>query len=346
MNETTILVWINIAIVGIIAIIIVKLYFRKDELEKDDSPLLSKDSLNKLSQSSENNLSKTAPNNSFVSTYFSKQDQPKGTSLRKQGQIPEDNFNSYIVPETNEHLFSDKSENEEDPAKPINFNYETKVQKFQEPINETQMDIMSKNNKNTKKEINENNISLEEKPKHELKDLFSIDELIKESKRKLSARELEFMDNISIDWIPKNIDTESNGSHNGENYIAYTFYIENEGEETINYWYSIIIDDVIKNVDEAARVMVYLNGDRRVYAKVNSYTNEPEKDTLPFYSKDEAVLEQRKDFKPGDIDKFTIVIWLEGDDPDCVDNILGGEIKMHMEIREEHKEESKNNEKE
>ena len=191
MNETTILVWINIAIVGIIAIIIVKLYFRKDELEKDDSPLLSKDSLNKLSQSSENNLSKTAPNKSFVSTYFSKQDQPKGTSLRKQGQIPEDNFNSYIVPETNEHLFSDKSENEEDPAKPINFNYETKVQKFQEPINETQMDIMSKNNKNTKKEINENNISLEEKPKHELKDLFSIDELIKESKRKDSEREKE-----------------------------------------------------------------------------------------------------------------------------------------------------------
>lgn len=92
--------------------------------------------------------------------------------------------------------------------------------------------------------------------------------------------------------------------------------------------------------------MVYLNGDRRVYAKVNSYTNEPEKDTLPFYSKDEAVLEQRKDFKPGNIDKFTIVIWLEGDDPDCIDNILGGEIKMHMEIREEHKEESKNNEKE
>ena len=46
------------------------------------------------------------------------------------------------------------------------------------------------------------------------------DSEIKESKRKLSARDLEFMDNISIDWIPQNIDTESNGSHNGENYIA------------------------------------------------------------------------------------------------------------------------------
>lgn len=162
---------------------------------------------------------------------------------------------------------------------------------------------------------------------------------IKESKRKLEARNIDFMDNISIDWIPKNIDNEKDGAHNGENYIAYTFYIENEGTENINYWYTVKIDDVIKNVDEAARVMIFLNGNKKVYAKINSYTNEPEKDTEPFFDKTTAVLEQRKDFKPGDIDKFTIVIWLEGDDPDCIDNILGGEIKMHMEIREEYKEE-------
>ena len=70
MNETTILVWINIAIIGIIAIIIVKLYFRKDELEKDSSPLLSKDSLDGLipsNKNNQNNLSKTAPTKSFVS---------------------------------------------------------------------------------------------------------------------------------------------------------------------------------------------------------------------------------------------------------------------------------------
>jgi len=44
----------------------------------------------------------------------------------------------------------------------------------------------------------------------------------------------------------------------------------------------------------------------------------------------------RKDFKPNDIDKFTIVIYLEGDDPDCKDELIGGEMKMHMEITEEH----------
>ncbi len=168
------------------------------------------------------------------------------------------------------------------------------------------------------------------------------DNEIKESKRKLVARDLDFMDNISIDWIPQNIDTEANGSHNGENYIAYTFYIENEGEETINYWYMVLIDDVIKNVDEAARVMIYKNGEKTVYAKTNSLTNEAEKDTKPFFSKDKAVVEQRKRFAPGDVDKYTIVIWLEGDDPDCTDNILGGEIKMHMEIREEYYETKEN----
>ena len=61
-----------------------------------------------------------------------------------------------------------------------------------------------------------------------------------------------------------------------------------------------------------------------------------ENGTVSFHSDDMAVLEQRKSFRPGDVDKFTIVIYLEGDDPDCVDAIIGGEIKMNMEITEEH----------
>jgi len=158
----------------------------------------------------------------------------------------------------------------------------------------------------------------------------------KEAKGKLYAQDLDFMDNISINWLPKDIDKEKDGSHNGQNYIAYTFYIENEGNEVQNYWYKVAIDDVIKNVDEAVRIMIIRNDEKKVYAKKSSYTNKPEEGTIEFYSKENAVLEQRKDFKPGDIDKMTIVIWLEGDDPDCVDALIGGEIKMHMEIREEH----------
>lgn len=73
----------------------------------------------------------------------------------------------------------------------------------------------------------------------------------------LQAEKLEFIDNISVNWLPNNLNTEAEGSHNGENYIAYTFYVENNGSETINYWYSLVIDDVIRDVDKAIRIMIY-----------------------------------------------------------------------------------------
>ena len=158
----------------------------------------------------------------------------------------------------------------------------------------------------------------------------------------LRSKDIDFFTDISVNWLPEDIDNGGDGSHNGKNYIAYTFYAENMGQDTINYWTTIKIDDIIKNVDEAARVMIYKNGEKTVYAKTNSLTKEAEKDTKPFFSKDKAVVEQRNRFAPGDVDKYTIVIWLEGDDPDCTDNILGGEIKMHMEIREEYYETKEN----
>ncbi len=154
--------------------------------------------------------------------------------------------------------------------------------------------------------------------------------------RRLEATGMDGMDNISINWLPDNLDTVGEGSHNGDNYIAYTFYVENEGKGSINYWYSILIDDIILNVDEAIRVMVYLNGEKTVYGKLNGFTEEPEEGTKAFYSDDTVMLESRQNFEPGAIDKFTIVIFIEGDDPDCTNALLGGEMKMHMDITEEH----------
>lgn len=161
----------------------------------------------------------------------------------------------------------------------------------------------------------------------------------KQNKQILQANKLEFMDNISIDWIPSDINKQGEGSHNGENYIAYTFYIENQGSEAINYWYSILVDDVVKNVDEAIRVMIYRNDEKKVYAKQNGLGN-AEKGTEQFYSEEQVIVKQREAFNPGEIDQFTIVIWIEGDDPNCIDAIIGGEMKMHMEITEEHVEQN------
>ena len=152
----------------------------------------------------------------------------------------------------------------------------------------------------------------------------------------LESDDIEFFTDISGDWIPADIDNEGDGSHNGRNYIAYTFYAENRGQDTINYWTAIEIDDVIKNVDEAIRVMVFKNGNKVIYAKNNRNTLQPEPNTVPFHDKDTVMLEVTENFKVGDIDKYTVVIWVEGDDPECKNDLIGGEIKMHMTLTEEH----------
>ena len=159
---------------------------------------------------------------------------------------------------------------------------------------------------------------------------------ISERTRHLSAETINYMDNISVKWLPEDIDTEAEGSHNGDNYIAYTFYVVNGGNESVHYWFEIDVDDTIKRVDEAIRIMIYRNGKPVVYAKKNEVTGEAEPDTKKFVSDTVAVLEQRKNLKPKSKDRYTVVVWIEGDDPECRNDLLGGEIKMHIDITEEH----------
>ena len=162
---------------------------------------------------------------------------------------------------------------------------------------------------------------------------------------RLGAETIDYMDNISINWLPEGIDNEGTGAHNGDNYIAYTFYVVNAGDETVHYWYEIDIDDTIRSVDEAVRIMIIQNGEKVVYAKKSKINGEAEEGTKKFVSDSIAVLEQRKDFKPNKKDRYTVVVWIEGDDPECKNDLLGGEIKMHMSFTEEHVEENKKNNK-
>ena len=36
------------------------------------------------------------------------------------------------------------------------------------------------------------------------------------------------------------------------------------------------------------------------------------------------------EFSPGDKRKYTVVIWLEGNDSDCINDIIGGSMKFEM----------------
>ena len=152
----------------------------------------------------------------------------------------------------------------------------------------------------------------------------------------LYAKSVDYFDNISYKWLPDDLDS-TNSSHNGDNYVAYTFFIENTGSDVSDYWYQIIIDDVIKNVDEAVRIRLYRNGEYITYAKLGM-NGQPEKETTPFVNSELVAYDHIEQFKPGDVDRYTLVMWVEGSDLDCTDNILGGEIKMHMQFNSEFKE--------
>ena len=155
----------------------------------------------------------------------------------------------------------------------------------------------------------------------------------------------ETFDNISYKWLPADI-AQQEGSHNGKNYLAYSFYIENTGKLKTDYWTELIISDVIKNVDEAVRIRIYKNDQFVTYAKAKK-DGTPEKNTIPFESDDLVAKDHVEDFEPGAKIKYTIVLWLEGSDLECTDNILGGEFKVELDFKSEFTEEKgEKNEKE
>ena len=147
---------------------------------------------------------------------------------------------------------------------------------------------------------------------------------------KLVADTVADATNISIDDLPEDID-EVSGSHNGKNYMAYTYYIRNAGKEDLGYNAKITLDSCAKGAEEAVRVAVWRNGDRIVYA-APSANGDPEKGCENFQS-DKVVCSYREEnFLVGNVDKYTIVIWMEGDDPECVDSIIGGSVEFSMRI--------------
>ena len=145
---------------------------------------------------------------------------------------------------------------------------------------------------------------------------------------RLKANAVQNATNISIMDLPDNLES-IDGEHNGTDYMAYTFYIRNGGRETVDYYYNIIIEMQAKGVDAAVRVAVYDDNGRTVYAK-KARNGKAEAGTTPFIE-DTVVMENYvRNFVVNDVDKYTVVVWLEGDDPECVDAIIGGMIRMSM----------------
>jgi len=121
-------------------------------------------------------------------------------------------------------------------------------------------------------------------------------------------------------------------------YVAYTFWLMNQGSESLDISYHIRITDVYNNLDSAIRILVIEDGERTVYQKADepdedgNYPVYPETvpDSVNFQSDTIVMRKLFTNFKPDQQKKFTVIIWLEGYDPDTVDEIMGGMIRLQM----------------
>ena len=147
---------------------------------------------------------------------------------------------------------------------------------------------------------------------------------------RLTAGNVQDATNISIDDLPGDLDGQE-GSHNGKNYMAYTYYLRNAGKEDLGYIATITLDSCAKGAEKAVRIAVWRNGERVVYA-APATDGKDEEGCTSFESDNLVCTYTEKDFLVGNVDRYTIVIWMEGDDPECVDSIIGGSVEFSMHI--------------
>lgn len=176
-------------------------------------------------------------------------------------------------------------------------------------------------------------IKLDKNLKAERHILLSSDSEFSAETVEIKVKGLEYMDNITESWIPMNEVIKKEGDNSGDNYIAYTYFIKNDGEQKTDYKSKIVVESVIKNVDDAVRVAVFTNGEKKVYAK-KAKNGKEEPNTIAFLSNHLIMEQERNGLEPGQMDRYTILVWLEGKDPECIDDIIGGEMKMSMVITE------------
>ena len=176
---------------------------------------------------------------------------------------------------------------------------------------------------------------------------------------------------VSFARLAEDVD-KIDGQHNSD-YFAYTFYCRNEGEGTVDYTWALELTEESKNLSDAAWVMIFEDGEMRFYAKANGqsgaaealpafgddsrgYVDPPlmsqaaekaqyqlirEKNGVayyrlvpkPFAGEDLVTEGGQQAVAPGEVHKYTVVIWLEGDDPDATNERIGGHLGLAMQFR-------------
>lgn len=173
---------------------------------------------------------------------------------------------------------------------------------------------------------------------------------------------------ISIVDIPKNIN-EFTGTHNASHF-GYTFYLRNEGKTEADYQWELSFTSK-SELSKAVWVMLFVDGDMTIYAQADKdgkpatlpergndtvgYLEPPLRElaadktqyeiikqhntmtywrvvSKPFISDTVVAGGEFRDVQPKTVHKYTVVLWIEGDDPDCTDELIGTSLGLELSI--------------
>ena len=174
---------------------------------------------------------------------------------------------------------------------------------------------------------------------------------------------------ISINDIPEDVNQYEGNQH--ADYFAYTFFVRNE-ETVVDYTWELKLNSESRELSNALWVMVFQDDEMMIYAEPSAdggpealpafgddsrgYVNPKllsqcakpdeqfqlivQRGELSFYRMvpqnfltDTLITNGiRVDMQPMEVHKYTVVIWLEGDDPECTDELMGGHAGLEFRI--------------
>lgn len=164
---------------------------------------------------------------------------------------------------------------------------------------------------------------------------------------------------------------EGDNEHLDYPFFAYTFYITNVGASSATYWWDVIKTEETQNVASAAWLMVFEDGEMEFFAEANadgsmacipasdvddmgystmplaslaknadeqyeevgSYGGRTVYRTLPYAFPSETVMASGTNvIGAGEVIKYTLVLWIEGDDPDATIDLVGATLGIEMQF--------------
>ena len=157
---------------------------------------------------------------------------------------------------------------------------------------------------------------------------------------RLMTNPVEEARDMTYSWLKIEEVEATNGNYTDpdHDYLAYTFYVQNSGNETVDITYYIRITEVHRRLDHAVRILVIEDGVQTMYQmpdRTDEFGNPPYypdimPESVPFLTQQMVMRRTFTNFKPGQIKKFSVIMWLEGYDPDTTDEIIGGRIRLTM----------------